>query len=96
MRCVAKRDPQSVLVRPRRSPHLGPELVDFFDDELLHPVYRVLLFKEKVKFLTRRVTSKLRRPFRAFVRVHAQLGRWVRPSDHARQQDMGALAPDRK
>lgn len=46
-------DPLSALVWPCRSPHLGPELVNFFDDELLHSIYRVLFFEEKVEFLSR-------------------------------------------
>jgi hypothetical protein len=41
-----------VLVRPRRSANLRSEEVHFLDDKLLHTLDRVLLFKEKVKFLT--------------------------------------------
>ena len=42
-----------ILIRPRRSSNLRSEEVDFLDDELLHTFDRVLLFKEKVEFLTR-------------------------------------------
>ena len=93
MRC--SRDPLSALVRPRRSPHLGPERVDFLDDELLHPIYRVLLFEEKVEFLPRGVTSELHHKFLESMRDHTQLGRRARPSGHARRRDMGAPVPVR-
>ena len=41
------------MVRPRRSANFRPKEVHFLNDELLHAFDRVLLFKEKVEFLTR-------------------------------------------
>jgi hypothetical protein len=48
-----------VLVRPRRSANLRSEAVDFLNDKLLHAFDRVLLFKEKVEFLTINHTLRL-------------------------------------
>ena len=48
-------------IRSRRSAYFRPEEVHFLDDELLHTVDRVLVFKGEIEFLKGRQTQLGRR-----------------------------------